>query len=178
MGGWMRCVACSGIWDEDPQAAARSRASGSPAVSSRAEDGDARSRCPLRRGSVRRVHGGFPLPSTPSPPPSSIVLNSGSRTLLHTRTHAYARAQIDSQKHAHSTSTDVNSAKRGYKMSSSWSSLKDNSAFLRDSRPWFRNVLWRFEILKVWHAFYYEHCLLWYNSVTSFTISWLQKLSK
>ena len=39
-------LACSGIWDVFPQAAAHSRASGSPAVASQAEDRDARPRCP------------------------------------------------------------------------------------------------------------------------------------
>lgn len=46
--GWSVSVdfACSGIWDRYPQAAAHSRASGSPAVASQAEDRKARPRCP------------------------------------------------------------------------------------------------------------------------------------
>lgn len=60
-------LACSGIRDRYPQAAAHSRASGSPAVASQAEDGDARPRCPppgIRQARSR-------LPPLPSPPLSS-----------------------------------------------------------------------------------------------------------
>lgn len=70
--GWNVSVAlaCSGIWDRYPQAAAHSRASGSPAVASQAEDRDARPRCPPP--GIRQARSPLPpsplhLPLLPSP---------------------------------------------------------------------------------------------------------------
>lgn len=72
--GWNVSVAlaCSGIWDRYPQAAAHSRASGFPAVASQADDRDARPRCPppgIRQARSQRNPSSLPLLLPPLPSP-------------------------------------------------------------------------------------------------------------